>query len=83
MSAIPCLPTRQQHSFRGSLKCEHCGAPDVSHRSPTPIERAYAQGKIDRRKGKSLGSVPYADRYKADAWEIGWRFENKRLNGGA
>jgi hypothetical protein len=32
---------------------------------------------IDRRRGKGIGAVPYANVHKAEAWEGGWKMERE------
>jgi hypothetical protein len=41
--------------------------------SPT---QAFEQGRVACRLHKSPSAVPYRERYAAEEWERGWRFEN-------
>lgn len=78
---IKCIDGRKQHSFAGALTCQLCGAPDESFRSPTRTERARAQGRRDRRNGRSRNAVPYAAADLAIAWEKGWNQEDEHMRG--
>lgn len=45
---------------------------------PSEKQLAFLRGRNDKKRGVSRYSVPYADRVKAEAWEMGWDCEARR-----